>query len=188
MKWMGWVLLAVILVSECAIAATPTDEQSELALPDLQGQQHSLTDYRGKVLVLNFWATWCDPCKHEMPLFVNAVKKYGADKVQVVAVSLDDASTRAKVPSFIEKEKISFPILLGSTDTMQKLGLGEALPATLFMDSNGKVLARVLGEISKSELKERVEWMLGMKKGQAPPELINNLQKKKEADITPVMH
>jgi hypothetical protein len=67
---------------------------------------------------------------------------------------------------------------------MQKLGLGEGLPATAFLDANGQVIARILGEVSKSELKARLDWMLGLKSGEAPPAMVNNLNKKRDEEIT----
>jgi thiol-disulfide isomerase/thioredoxin len=180
------VLLLSLWLPVAAPAETPTAHMAELSLPDLQGQQHSLTEYRGKVLVVNFWATWCGPCRHEMPLFSDAVKHYGADHVQMVAISLDDETTRAKIPDFAEKQKMAFPILLGSTDAMQKLGLGEGVPATAFIDSDGHVVAKILGELSKSELKARLDFMLGQS-GKEPPAVINNLGKKKDDPMVPVM-
>lgn len=182
------VLLLICLLPALVWAGAPSAHHSDLSLPDLQGQQHSLGEYQGKIVVVNFWATWCGPCKHEMPLFADALKHYGADRVQVVAVSLDDASTQSKIPGFAQKEKISFPILLGSTSDMQKLGLGEALPATLFVDGNGQIVAKVLGEISKSELRDRLDYMLG-KSHKEPPALVNNLNKKNTDTVAvPVMH
>jgi thiol-disulfide isomerase/thioredoxin len=181
-------LLLALLFVVCASAGSPDAAQANFSLADLQGQQHKLADYHGKVLVVNFWATWCGPCKHEMPLFSDAEKHYGADRVQVVAVSLDDKTTQNKIPGFAEKEKMSFPILLADTDTMKKLGMGEALPATLFIDGNGQVVARVLGEISKSELHARLDYMLG-KSDKEPVALLNNVNKKKaDEPMVPMMH
>jgi len=181
------VVLFASIWSACASAGNPVEEQADLSFSDLQGKQHSLAEYRGKILVVNFWATWCGPCKHEMPLFAEAAKKYG-DDVRVLAVSLDDASTRSKIPGFAEKEKMSFPILLGDMDKLKSLATSEALPATVFVDADGKVVARVLGEISKGELKQRLEWLFGGEKGQAPPEMVNNLNKKKDEMGVPMMH
>lgn len=181
-------LLLALVFTVCASAGSPDAAPADLSLADLQGQQHRLADYHGKILVVNFWATWCGPCKHEMPLFSDAVKHYGADHVQVVAVSLDDKSTQNKISGFAEKEKMSFPILLGDTEAMKKLGLGEALPATLFLDSNGQVVERVLGEISKSELHDRLDYLLG-KSQKEPLALINNVNKKKaDEPAVPMMH
>lgn len=181
-------LLLALLLTVCASAGSPDAAQTDVSFPDTQGQQHSLADYHGKVLVVNFWATWCGPCKHEMPLFGDAVKHYGNDHLQVVAVSLDDKTTQDKIPAFASKEKMSFPILLGDTEAMKKLGLGEALPSTLFIDGNGQIVARVLGEVSKSELQERLDYLLG-KTQKEPPALVNNVNKKKEdAPAVPMMH
>ena len=188
MNRLGSALLIALLWSACSVAETPATEQVDLSLADLQGQTHPLAEYRGKILVVNFWATWCGPCKHEMPLFGEAAKKYGSDHVQVVAVSLDDKSTQSKIPGFAEKEKMTFPILLGDMEALKKLGLGEALPATVFIDSDGHVVARVLGEISRGELKERLEWLTSGKNGKAPQELVNNLNKKKDDVGVPMMH
>jgi thiol-disulfide isomerase/thioredoxin len=188
MNCIRFALLVVLLIPACAYAGAPDIQHPDFTLSDLQGQPHHLADYRGKVVIVNFWATWCGPCKHEMPLFADAVKRYGADHVQVIAVSLDDESTRNKIPGFAEKQKMSFPILLGDTSAMQKLGLGEAVPATVFFDGNGNRVARILGEVSKSELKERLESMLGLKSGNPPPELINNLGKNRYDVSVPMMH
>jgi thiol-disulfide isomerase/thioredoxin len=177
------------LIALGALAATPAPDHADVTLANLQGQQKRFADYRGKVLVVNFWATWCVPCQHEMPLFMDAQKKYGDDRIQVVAVSVDDATTREKIPGFVEKRKLSLPVLIGGTETMQKLGLGEAVPATAFIDKDGKIVARILGEVSKSELKRQLEWMLGSKSGEPPPELINNLNKKRDSEMSvPGLH
>jgi thiol-disulfide isomerase/thioredoxin len=186
MNRLRFAFLLTLLLAASAIAETPAAQTAEVSLPDLQGQPHSLSSYQGKVLVVNFWATWCGPCRHEMPLFADALKHYGADRVQVVAISLDDETTRGKIPDFAEKQKMSFPILLGKTDDMQKLGLGEGVPATLFINSDGQIVARILGELSKSELKARLDWMLGQG-GKEPPALINNLNKKRDEPMVPVM-
>lgn len=182
------ILLLTILLPAGAVAGTPSTEQAELSLADLQGQQHALADYRGKILIVNFWATWCGPCKHEMPLFSDALKHYGDERVQVIAISLDDNSTRGKIPAFAEKQKMSSLILLGNTEAMKKLGLGEAVPATAFIDGEGRVVAKILGEVSKSELKRRLDWMTGQKSGQEPPVLINNLNKKHDDAVMLVVH
>ena len=148
-----------------------------LPFRDLTGRKVSLRDYRGKPVVLNFWATWCVPCNAEMPMFVEAEKEYAPRGVIFVAASLDDRTTRPKIPDFIEKFKIGFPVWTGaSTLDMDDLKLGNALPATAFLDPDGRIVARVLGQVPKEQLKERLDWLLGDRKGPAPDPLVKNLQ------------
>jgi thiol-disulfide isomerase/thioredoxin len=128
----------------------------ELLWHDMHGTPQNLTSYKGKIIVLNFWATWCVPCKHEM------------------------------VQPFAEKNNILFPVLLGAnTDQMQKLQLGEAIPATAFFDTDGNLVARVLGELEKSDLEKRLDWMLGKHHGKAPPIFMNKFQKKNQPEGAP---
>lgn len=147
-----------------------------LLLSDLAGASQSLENYRGKIVVLNFWATWCGPCLEEMPMLADIQKKFGHRDVVVIGVSLDDGDPRRKVPEFVRKKKINFPIWLnGTTEDLERFGLGEALPATAFIDREGRVTGRVLGMLRKRDLRNRVEWLLGEGKGKPPEPLVNNL-------------
>src|SRR5438445_8536821 len=89
------------------------NEPASLELKDLSGANQSLADYRGKVVVLNFWATWCEPCDQEMHDFVDARKKFPAEQVFVIAASLDDAASQKNIPKFAKRQKMSFPIWVG---------------------------------------------------------------------------
>jgi thiol-disulfide isomerase/thioredoxin len=154
-----------------AFAARPVG----LTLKDLKGQRARLQDYRGKVVVLNFWATWCLPCAKEMPTLVEAAREYGPQGVVFVAVSLDDRTTRPKIQDFVEKFQIDFPVWQGaSTMDLQDLKLGEAVPATAFIDRDGRIVARVLGQIPKDQLKERLDWLTGDRRGPAPDSMVTN--------------
>lgn len=169
-----WILLPLILSTVTCLSAQ--DVAPEFFLPNLKGAQQNLRDYRGKIVVLNFWATWCVPCAEEMPMLVEIQKKYGESGVVVIGVSLDDSSTRAKVESFLHKKKVNFPAWMGgTTEDLKRLGLGEALPATAFLDREGRITGRVLGMLRKKDLKHRVEWLLGNRQGDAPKPLVNNL-------------
>ncbi len=91
---------------------------------------------------------------------------------------MDDEKTREKVGPFATKYKINFLLMLtANTENMKALGLGEIIPATAFVDKDGRVATRVLGELSKSDLNHRIEWMLGNRRGKGPPALVNNLGK-----------
>ena len=152
------------------------EQPVELRFHDLYGRAQSVESFRGKIVVVNFWATWCVPCAHEMPMLVQLEKKYADQGVAVIGVTLDDAKTVSGVPKFIRKKKITFPIWVGATaDDLARLGLGQALPATLFLDKQGNAAGRVLGELREKGLRHRVEWMLGHHSGTPPPPLENHL-------------
>jgi thiol-disulfide isomerase/thioredoxin len=142
----------------------------------MSGKKVRLSDLRSKIVVLNFWATWCVPCRAEMPMLVEAEKEYAPRGVVFIAVSLDSRQTRAKIPEFIGQFKIGFPVWVGgSTMDLEDLKLGQALPATAFIDREGRIAARVLGQVPKSELYERLDWLTGDRKGPAPNPLVQHV-------------
>jgi peroxiredoxin len=113
-------------------------------------------------------------------------KKYEDKGVIVLGASVDDEKSQPLIRPFAEKNKIPFPLLVGATtDQMQQLQLGEVIPATAFFDADGNLVARVLGELNKSDLQNRLEWMLGKHHGKAPPAFVNGFQKKPAADSAP---
>ena len=160
---------------------TGSEEPATLALQGLSGDRQSLEHYRGRIVILNFWATWCLPCREEMPVFVRAREDYQARGVEIIGASADDASTRDQIEPFIEEYGINFPIWLGATvSDMERLGLGTALPATALIDRDGRVVARLLGLVEEPELIERLDWLLGDRARPAPPPLVNHLESAKD--------
>jgi thiol-disulfide isomerase/thioredoxin len=152
------------------------EKPADLKLRDLSGKKVRLSDYRGKPVVLNFWATWCGPCREEMPMLVEAEKTWGTKGVIFIAVSLDDNKTEANIPTFIERYHVGFPVWTGaSSDELDKLRLGQGVPDTAFLDENGIIVARVLGEIRRQELDERLDWLTGDRKSPAPIALVNHM-------------
>lgn len=151
---------------------------AELTLKDANGQKVSLRDYRGKIVVLNFWATWCGPCNEEMPMIVEMEREYRSRGVIFIAASLDDSKTKSRIPAFLSKYQVEFPVWYGATgDDLANLGMGEAVPDTAFIDQEGRIVARVLGQMRKEELKERLDWLTGDRAGAAPPPLVKHLGK-----------
>jgi thiol-disulfide isomerase/thioredoxin len=171
------VVVAVAAAAALSLGGSPKKTApSDLALKDLDGKTVHLRDYRGKVVVLNFWATWCGPCKEEMPMFVEVEKKWAARGVVFLGASLDEKKTQKDVPGFLRKFQVDFPVWLGANgDDLDKLGMGEAVPATAFLDENGSILFRVLGEIKRVELEERLDWVTGDRSRPAPKPLVRNL-------------
>jgi thiol-disulfide isomerase/thioredoxin len=158
------------------VGASRKGAPTELNLTDMDGKKVHLKDYRGKIVVLNFWATWCGPCKEEMPMFVAVEKEWAAKGIVFIGASLDERAGQKVVPEFVKKFQIDFPIWKGATgDDLARLEMGEAVPATAFLDEEGNIFARVQGEIKREELTERLEWITGDRKGPAPNPLVRNL-------------
>lgn len=134
---------------------------SKASLRDLSGNSHHLTEWKGKVLVVNFWATWCEPCREEIPALAKIQSKFEANGLQIVGIAIDSAD---KVLDFSKKYGINYAVLLGSTETLDLLrGLGNnagGLPFTLVLDRAGKMKTTRLGGISESELVRAVEPLL----------------------------
>ncbi len=134
---------------------TPASDDAVLELKDLAGVQQSLANHRGRVVVLNFWATWCEPCKKEMPDLSAIQNDYAAFGVQVIGATGDAAADSAKVLKFIREFKINFPVWIGATTAdMERFGVGSVLPATVIIDRNGKIVRREIGIIKPAELRE----------------------------------
>lgn len=125
----------------------------QLAYPDLQGQPQALDQWRGKVLVLNFWASWCAPCREEMPDFDLLRRERRAQGIEIVGIAVD---TPANVLAFVQKQPVSYPILIGEGAAhalARRLGnTSGALPYTIVFDRDGKVLLRHLGRLSRARL------------------------------------
>ena len=164
----------LVLLSASLLFAS---DSVNLPFKDMNGKTVRLKEFRGKPVVLNFWATWCVPCRAEMPLLVEAEKEYGPRGVVFIGVSLDDRQTRPKVPEFAGEFQVGFPLWVGSTMDLDDLKLGTALPATAFIDREGRIMARVLGQISKDELHERLDWLAGDRKGPAPDPLVRHVNR-----------
>lgn len=167
----------LLLFASLAFASGPSAlpaPEAQLSLPGLDGSPQSLEQYRGNIVVLNFWATWCVPCREEMPLLVQAQQRYGPQGVVVIGASADDASTQPKIAPFLEELGIEFPIWTDATIAhMEGLGLGAALPATAILDRDGRIAFRILGVIEPEALEERIEHLLAGGAGDGPEPLLN---------------
>lgn len=124
-----------------------------LTLPDLDGKQHSLSDYRGHRLLLNFWASWCGPCLDEMPTLNRAQEKFGEQGAIVVGIAMDEPD---RVRAFLAAHPVNYPILLGqlaSPSSSIKLGdTHQILPYSVLIDADGRILSTHSGALSASRL------------------------------------
>jgi peroxiredoxin len=128
----------------------------DFTLQALDGHPVRLSDYRGKGVLLNFWATWCQPCKIEMPWFVELQKQYGPQGLQVVGVAMDDASPE-EIGKFAKELGVNYPILLGKENVGDAYGGVQFLPETFFISRDGKVVDKVFGLKSRSEIEESIK-------------------------------
>jgi len=135
--------------------------ESELALKDLSGIEQRLSAYHGRIVVLNFWATYCVPCRKEMPDLAAIQNQYAALGVQVIGAAADAADDRPKVMQFIKETRLNFPVWLGaSAEDMQRFGLGSALPGTVIIGRDGKIAATFKGVIKLADLKKHLDGLL----------------------------
>ena len=113
-------------------------------LPDLDGKMVSLADYKGKVVLLNIWATWCRPCVEEMPSMEKLHQELKGEKFVILAVSIDEAGVKAVRP-FMKKHKLSFPALIDSAGTINSLYQISGVPESFILDKQGRILEEVIG-------------------------------------------
>lgn len=124
----------------------------DFSLDDLAGKSTAITSWRGKSLVINFWATWCDPCRREIPLLKTLAADWAGRDLMVVGIAVDHAD---KVRQFAEQFKIDYPVLIGEQDALEaaaKFGMDSpVLPFTVFTDRRGEVVALFIGELHRPQ-------------------------------------
>jgi thiol-disulfide isomerase/thioredoxin len=132
-----------------------------VALPDTKGREQSIGQWKGKLLVVNFWATWCVPCREEMPEFVRAQQEFGQRGLQFVGIAIDDA---AKVEAFAAELGLNYPALIGGYGAIElsrsfgnRLG---ALPFTIIVDRAGRINYTQLGPIKEAQLRTIIGQLL----------------------------
>ncbi len=129
----------------------------DLVLNDLQGQPQSFAQWRGKLLIVNYWATWCLPCREEMPGFSRVQEKYRDKGVQFVGISIDNA---AKIAEFVKATPVSYPLLIGDIGVMENsAALGntrQALPFTAVFDRQGRLVSTKLGRLPEADLEHQL--------------------------------
>jgi thiol-disulfide isomerase/thioredoxin len=142
-------------------AANVVGREVELTLRDLSGAEQRLSALKGRVVVLNFWATYCAPCRKEMPDLAAVQNEFAALGVQVVGASADAAEDRAKVLQFVRETKVNFPVWTGATAAdMARFGLGGALPGTVVIGRDGRIVRVISGVVNLADLKKQIEAVL----------------------------
>ena len=128
----------------------------DFSLDVLGGTTMRLSDLRGKAVLLNFWATWCGPCKIEMPWFVDFQKQYGSQGLQIVGVAMDDAS-KEDIGKFAKDMGVNYPILIGKESVGEQYGGVNALPETFLIGRDGKIVDKIIGLEGKAEIEDAIK-------------------------------
>ena len=128
----------------------------DFTLESLDGKNLRLSDLRGKAVLLNFWATWCGPCKIETPWLVELQNQYGAQGLQVIGVAMDD-SGKDDIAKFAKDMGVNYPVLLGKEAVGDAYGGVPALPETFFIGRDGKIVDKIIGLKGKSEIEDSIK-------------------------------
>ena len=143
------------------LSAQQVKPAPDFSLTDLQGRKLNLADYRGKVILLDFWATWCVPCQTEIPRFIEWQKKYGDQGFQVIGISMDDDARAAR--KFVKRYKLNYPVVMGSEKLAKSYGGILGLPANLIVDREGRIVAKHVGETDLAVLEAEIRSQLSEK-------------------------
>lgn len=127
------------------VLAAPPAANLKFSFKDIDGKKVSLSKFKGKVIILDFWATWCVPCKAEIPGFIELKKKYGARGLEIIGLSVDDSMSTAK--KYAVEMKMNYPVLLaeGKEDILKAYDPIPSIPVSIIIDRQGKIVARHLG-------------------------------------------
>jgi peroxiredoxin len=139
----------------------------DFTLDSLDGNSLRLSDLRGKAVLLNFWATWCSPCKIEMPWFIDLQKEYGPQGLQIVGVAMDDSS-KEDIAKFAKEMGVNYPVLLGKEAVGDAYGGVPALPESFFIGRDGKIVDKIIGLKGKGEIEESIRKALDTQAGASP--------------------
>jgi thiol-disulfide isomerase/thioredoxin len=141
-------------------------------LEDLNGKKVSLSDFQGKALLINFWATWCGPCKLETPWLVDLQKKYAGKDFAIIGIDSEDddatpadkaawARDKASVAKFVKEEQMTYPVLLGGDLLGKPYGDFDAMPTSFYVDRSGKIIGAQMGITSEDEMAKNIERAIG---------------------------
>ncbi len=139
--------------------ATENEAAPDFTLKDMSGAKVRLADYKGKVVLLNFWATWCAPCTFEIPWFAEFERTFKDRGFSVIGISMDDDGWKSVKP-YIEAKKVDYRIAAGDADVAQKYGGVEALPETFLIDREGRIAFRHVGIVSKADYEKEIAGLL----------------------------
>jgi thiol-disulfide isomerase/thioredoxin len=153
------IIFAVLALSSLNALAQEKRSAPPLSLKSLEGRAVRLTEFRGKVVLLNFWATWCPPCRAEMPAFVKYQREYAGRGLQIIGVTYPP-QTRAEVRKFAKSIRVNYPIALGARETKALFTEDETLPLTVIIDREGAIAGIIAGILLPEEFDTQIKPLL----------------------------
>lgn len=150
-------LIGVVLLVGCSATVESADKKaSNFSLQDINNRTVRLSDYENKVVVLNFFATWCPPCRDEIPDFVELVNEYGDKNLAIIGISMDKGDARTLV-DFAKGFNINYPILIDDGLVSNTYGPIRSIPTTFIIDKKGNIVQKIIGSRSKSDFEKIIK-------------------------------
>lgn len=161
-------------------------QQVDITLKDLLGVEQSLSGLKGRIVILNFWATYCVPCRIEMPDLAAIQNEFGALGVQVIGVNVDELKDQKSVVQFVRDTKVNFPIWVGgSAEHLVRFGLGTALPGTVVVGRDGKIVKIISGIVDQPLLRKEIEALLAVATAKSAKSDIRATDRKAQVSAVP---
>jgi len=164
MKRVMNIFLIATAIGFVTSATAQQQKAANFSLKSANGKSFELGKYKGKVVIVNFWATWCGPCRKEIPDFIEVYKKYKNKGLVIIGIALDTAGWSAVTP-FIQESKINYPVVLGDEQVVENYGGVEAIPTTFIVDKNGYIADQQIGVMSLKELETKLIPLLKTPRG-----------------------
>jgi len=155
---MKWLLLGIMFLGSTRLAVGQQKTLSDVQLKDVAGNTHRLNEYKGKVVLLNFWGTWCPPCMAEMPDLVRYQREYKNKGIQFVGIT--HTSPIRNVRQTMKRFGVNYPVLIGTSKIFGDFDISDVLPVTIVVDHNGIVRDRIEGFMTPEEFDQKVKPLL----------------------------
>jgi cytochrome c biogenesis protein CcmG/thiol:disulfide interchange protein DsbE len=159
MKRIIIIATALLMFTTAAHGQSAQQQAPPLTLKSIQGRVLSLSNYRGKVVLLNFWATWCPPCRAEMPDLIRMQREYGARGLQIIGITYPPEAL-GEVRRFVRKLKVDYPVAIGTKETKALFDESETLPLTIVIDREGNIVERIEGILLAEEFEQKIKPLL----------------------------